>query len=184
MPEEKKKLAPIASGSVEKRSGISKFLSEFFAADAPTIGRHLVNDVLRPAALRLLDDTITTAKDVALYGDNAAPAQKNKKEIVGTKVSYDKVSEKKKLEVVDTKRFDYPVVATKKDADTVLQTLNDVIEQYDMVTVADMYDLCGIKDYPFTANSYGWNTLNDAIVVHTSDGWLIKPSNPRPIDIL
>lgn len=183
MADESKNITPVASGMVKKTSGFSKFISDFFAADAQTIGNHLVTDVLKPAALRLIDEVVTTAKDVALYGENAPPTQK-KPGVMATKISYDKASEKRVAPSVDTKKFDYPVVSSKKDADVVIKQMSNILEQYDVVTVADLYELCDINDFPYTANSYGWDNLGDLIVVHTADGWLIKPPNPQPISNL
>ena len=57
----------------------------------------------------------------------------------------------------------------------------ELIDTYQMVKVADLYDLVGIScDY--TANNYGWTNLRNASVERVRDGYILKLPKALPID--
>lgn len=55
------------------------------------------------------------------------------------------------------------------DAEAVLMRLKECIDVYHRATVADFYDLAGVK-YSFTDHNYGWTDLSDVKVVRNFDG--------------
>lgn len=55
------------------------------------------------------------------------------------------------------------------DAEAVLMRLKECIDVYHMATVADFYDLSGVK-YSFTDNNYGWTDLTNVKVIRNFDG--------------
>ena len=58
--------------------------------------------------------------------------------------------------------------------------MDELLETYKMVTVADFYDLVGVTcDY--TDNNYGWTSLRSAEVVRVRDGYIIKLPRALPI---
>lgn len=72
--------------------------------------------------------------------------------------------------------FDVPVYQTKLEAENVLSELNDLIKQFDFVSVADLYDASGLACKDYTANKYGWHNLDDAHVILTTRGYeLVMP---------
>ena len=59
-----------------------------------------------------------------------------------------------------------------------LDGLNERIEDYDVVTVAEFFDMAGV-DGEFTDNRYGWDNLRNAKVRQVRRGYMIEL--PRPI---
>ena len=51
--------------------------------------------------------------------------------------------------------------------------MDELIDQYGMVSVGDLYDLVGVTGQ-YTDNNYGWTDLRTASVVRTRDGYMIK----------
>ena len=78
----------------------------------------------------------------------------------------ERLSKKKALELYDT---------------GVLDQLEAAINQYQIVSVADLYDLAGITCRSYTANKYGWTDLQSAKVVRTRDGYILQL--PRTVQI-
>ena len=62
---------------------------------------------------------------------------------------------------------------TRGDAEAVLEQMDDVIDRYGIVTVADMYDMADLTA-PYTSNKYGWTSINSAEVVRVRDGYILK----------
>ena len=51
---------------------------------------------------------------------------------------------------------------------------------YGVVSVADMYDLCGMT-CNYTDNKYGWKSLARADISRVRDGYMIKLPKAEPI---
>ena len=56
----------------------------------------------------------------------------------------------------------------------------EAIETYQMVSVADLYDLVGVTG-DYTDNKYGWTNLRNAKVVRVRDGYMIDLPKALPI---
>lgn len=59
--------------------------------------------------------------------------------------------------------------------------MQDLIDTYGMVSVADLYDLVGING-SYTDNKYGWTHLRSADVQRVRDGYLLKLPKALPFD--
>jgi hypothetical protein len=60
--------------------------------------------------------------------------------------------------------------------------MNEVIDQYGMVTVADMYEMAD-RSAPYTSNKYGWTSVRSAEVVRARGGqYIIKLPKAMPLD--
>lgn len=55
------------------------------------------------------------------------------------------------------------------DAEAVLMRLKECVDVYHVATVADLYDLAGLK-YSFTDHNYGWTDLSTVAVTRNFDG--------------
>ena len=81
-----------------------------------------------------------------------------------------------------TYSYDNIVLESRGDAESVLDSMGEIIDQYGMVKVADLYDLVGLTG-SYTDNNYGWTNLSTAHVVRLNDGgYLIKLPRALPID--
>lgn len=69
----------------------------------------------------------------------------------------------------------------RRDAETVLDELMEVIARYGFASIADFYDVAGVTCRTFSANKYGWLDVRTVKVVRVRDGYIIK--FPRPIEI-
>ena len=59
--------------------------------------------------------------------------------------------------------------------------MDELIETYGIVSVADLYDLVG-KSCNYTDNKYGWTNIRNAEPVRVRDGYLLKMPKAGPID--
>ena len=181
---ERQRLKKVISGTAvaRKPSSSKKIMDALFATDGKSIGEWLIFDVVIPT---LKDTAVTMLKgtvDMTFYG-KADPRKKN-----GTKVSYDRyyTGGNSYTNADDRRRrgtmYDYDeiVFESRNDAMSVLTAMEDIIDQYQWVSVAGYYDLCEISNHDYTADNYGWVNLRSADVVQLRDGgWTIR--FPRPI---
>ena len=59
--------------------------------------------------------------------------------------------------------------------------MDELIETYGSVSVADMYDLVGIS-CEYTDNKYGWKNIRTAEPVHVRDGYMLKLPRALPLN--
>ena len=67
------------------------------------------------------------------------------------------------------------------EAEDVLSRMDELIDTYGVVSVADLYDLVGIS-CNYTDNKYGWTNLRNAEPVRVRDGYMLKLPKALPID--
>lgn len=77
--------------------------------------------------------------------------------------------------------FDEIILPTRVEADQVLERMFDLLDKYEIVTVADLYDLVGV-DSNYTDEKYGWEDLRGADVDRLSrGGYLLDLPRPEPL---
>ena len=186
---EREKLEKVISGAVKtkKKSGLNKLTDIFISQDASNVKEYIVSDVIIPEVTGFLRHLIDYVAD-GLLGSGSGRNRRSSSG--GTRydvVSYNKIagggsryaSDRPKADT----RFSYDelLFETRGDADTVLSQMEDMIDRYGVVSVADMYDAAQLTA-PYTANRYGWTSVRNAQVTRVSDGYIIKMSRPSPIE--
>lgn len=69
--------------------------------------------------------------------------------------------------------YDDIVFESRGDAEVVLDQMEDLLDHFKVVRVADLYDLAGLS-CGYTENKYGWSDLRDAYVDRTRGGYVIR----------
>ena len=137
-------------------------------------------DVLVPSIKKALSDIVKDGIDMILYGDKRSGNRSN-----SSRVSYrDYSSGSGRRENNRSTRTNYDfadlVYNTRSEAESVLASMDEIMDTYNVVTVADMYDLSGVT-CNYTDNKYGWMNISNAQVIHGRDGYIIKM--PRVVSI-
>jgi hypothetical protein len=78
--------------------------------------------------------------------------------------------------------FDEIILESRAEAELVLEKLADLIEQYEVATVADLYELVGITA-SHTDLKWGWDDMRDAGVDRVrSGGYLLALPKTKAIN--
>ena len=179
-----KKIEPVVSTPVKikKKSEARKFADIFISEDVSNVKSYIFMDVLVPAIKKAVSDIVTDGIDMILYGS----AGKSRKSSSASKVSYSSYYDRDRRdyhrdEPRTRHNFDDIIFAHRHEAEEVLSRMDEIIDEYKIVSVADMYDLAGVScDY--TAHKYGWTNLRNAAVVRLRDGYKIDLPKALPID--
>lgn len=74
------------------------------------------------------------------------------------------------------------IVDSRGDAEVILEGLNDILDEYQVVSVADLYELAGMTHKgDYTGNSWGWTNLKGASIEAVREGYLVKLPKPTAI---
>lgn len=181
---EKKKVEKVVKGKVgtRKKTGVRKLTDIFVSEDAANVKSYILMDVLIPSVKKAVSDIVTNGIDMILYGESG----RTKKTSPSSKISYRSYYERDDERYRESRKaktgysYDEIVLETRGEAEEVLTRMDELIETYGMVSVADLYDLVGIT-CNYTDNKYGWTSVRNAEPVRIRDGYMLKLSRPIPI---
>ena len=183
-PTEEKKIQKRESkpAKTKKKGELRKIAEEFIVDDVKNIKTYVITDVLIPTIKDTIWDILTNTLDMFLFNGTKDHRKRGKS---SPKISYrdyydSKNDRGRNYEIRD--RFDYDELEfdSHGEADAVLTGMLETIDQYGVVSVADMYDMADVTA-PYTGNRYGWTSLRNAEVVRVRNAYIIKLPKAKPI---
>lgn len=168
------------------RVGASLFAEDYGGGEG--LLESIIIDVLIPAAKSMLYDAGTFGLERALYG---AFRPKSRSDRPGGYTAYNRVRTRPQAaeygqHVLSPRtrarhEFDDLILATRGEAEDVLDQMHELIELYDQATVADLYSLVGFPgDFP--DRSWGWYDLSNASVRHVRGGYMLVLPRTQAIE--
>ena len=180
--QKKKEITKVTKGAVKtkKKNEMPKLGDMFISEDASKVKSYILMDVLVPTIKKAISDIVKNGVDMILYGE----AGQSKKRTYASTVSYrdyydngsrsvSRFDDSSRSRVRAGYSFDDVILETRGEAEEVLSSMDELIETYGSVSVADMYDLVGIS-CEYTDNKYGWKNIRTAEPVRVRDGYMLK----------
>ncbi len=176
-PKEGKKVEKVVRGKVKtKQNGVRKWTDIFFSEDTANVGNYIVMDVLVPSIKKAIYDIVVNSLDMSLFGGRGGGGG-------GKRSTHDKISfrdyngisrrDERSYNTARESGYQDIVYETRADARDVLDSMDEVLETYDAVSVMDMYDLSGLT-CDHTLNNYGWDDIRNAKIVPVNGGYIIR----------
>lgn len=187
---DEKKIEKVVTGNVKLRKrGVARTFSDvFLTQDVDSVKHYILMDVIIPKVKDVLHDIGSEAWD-SIWGiqgksHGSTPASK-----VSYRDYYDKKRDRREPSRYSGGSYrDYQrvpindiVLDSRGEAEDVIERMDDIIATYGTVSVADLYELCGVS-CNYTDNRYGWTDISMASVVRVREGFLIKMPRPMPLD--
>ena len=184
-PETEHKVEKVVTGKVitKKKNGLQKFADEFISEDAKNIKSYVFGEVLIPAIKKAISDIVTDGIDMILYGGSGRGSRRSTADKVSYRNYYDKRDSRsdRTYDYNTSYSYDDIILGSRGEAEDVLSRMDELMDTYGLVRVADLYDLVGISGN-YTDNKYGWTNIRNAQIVHVRDGYMIKMPRAIPID--
>lgn len=181
------KVEKIVTGKVvkKKKSFCKQMKENILGEDIKEVGSYVFWDTLVPALKNTIVDMLTGGIEMFFFGKRVSNSSRNKdrgRTYVSYNSMYDKTPTRKESSYSrKSVSLDDIIFETAGEADTVLDHLVGLTEEYGMVSVADYYDLVG-QPGNFTDNKYGWVNLSDAKVMRVRGGYFIDLPKPVLLD--
>ena len=174
-----KKVEKVVHGAVKtrKKSGLEKAKGLFISDDAANLKSYVLMDVLIPAFKKAISDIVTNGIEMILYGETGRSKRNSPAGSVSYRNFYDRRdSDRRQLNspVRTGYSVDDVVLETRGEAEDVLARMDELIEMYGVVSVADLYDLIGVTGN-YTDNKYGWTNIRNAEPIRPRAGYLLTP---------
>lgn len=183
---EKRVAKPVVSSARKRpRGNAQKFADVLLPEDKNKVKDYIFFDVLVPAIKKGIYDIVTNGISMILYGESSGSHNTT----TGSKISYRSYYDNKKQNNYQASyrqrgsiyNYDDVLLSTRGEAESILSCMEELIEKYGIVSVADMYDLCDATS-EYTDNKYGWTDVSTASIVKIRDGFVIKMPPVRPLN--
>lgn len=190
-PPKEKKVEKVVVGTVTRRKKpLSKRFSEtFVGGDAQSVAAYVMNDVMVPAAKDMIADAVSQGIEKMLFGESRGRSRGAS--VAGAAyTSYNRISTQAKAGGANrdmspraraSHNFDEIILDTRAEAQEVLDSLFTLISDYDVATVADLYEMVG-QTGTFTDEKWGWVDMRGASVTRIKGGYLLNLPSPKFID--
>lgn len=184
---EKKKVEKVISGTArtKKKGEISKFADIFISEDAANVKSYLLTDVIVPAVKKVISDIVRDGIDMILYGSTGVRKQ-NSNHGQASYVSYNRFADSGNRVSTGTQTrtgysYEMVIVDSRGEAEEIVARMDELIDLYGEVSVADLYDLAGITGH-YTDNKYGWKNIHNVKITRARDGgYVIEMPKALPL---
>lgn len=183
--QEEKRVDKVVHGKVKTQKNNKRKLADLFISeDAGNVKNYIFLDVIIPAVKKAIYDLVVGALDMSLYGGRGGSGKRSTADRVSYR-DYNSVSRRdtrsyESARTTSGYSYDDIVLETRGEAEAVLSRMDEIMEEYEIVRVADLYDLVGITG-EHTDNKYGWTNIRNAKIVRVRDGWKIEMPRALPI---
>ena len=185
------KVRPVVKGGtrVRRKSAFREITDGFISRDMDSVKNYVLIDVLVPAIKKAISDIVRNGIDMLLYGETSR--ERGREGSGGPRVSYRKFYDDGRREdrrnYSERTRVGHSFGDVEfddlRDADEVMEQLQDILDRYGIVTVARYFELSGVADDNYTNNNYGWTEIpNNPPVMLPNGRYILRLPRPMPID--
>lgn len=191
-----KKIEQVVSGEVSTRKKTlgRRFKEIFIGGDSKSVLNYIFMDVLVPQAKEMITEAASQGFEKLIYGDSkpgrrlgsrpSGPAgytSYNRYAARGNNPIGRSLREERPVAQVRSHDFEDILLATRIEADTVLERMFDLLRDYQTVSVSDLYQLVGLSS-TYMDHKWGWMDLHGANVMRVRDGYILNLPKPQSLD--
>lgn len=186
-PKPKKVVEKIVTGEViqHKKTLSEKFKSVFLGGEFKSSIKYIGAEVLLPALRNMVVDATTKGIERVIYGESTP---RRRIERTGPRVSYnnpfDRPSRSSQGPMYAPRgrrqQISNIILSSRAEAELVVERLSDIIDKFDVASVADLHDLVGLPT-SYVDNKWGWSSLNYVDIRQVREGYLIDLPEIEPI---
>ena len=184
----------VVTGEVVKRKKPlgRRFKEIFLGAEFKGAAQYITGDVLLPAVRNMVVDATTKGIERFVYGDTS-PSRRRSMDPRAGRVSYNSpvnrmgrqestmMPRQPPHQVPHSQRDPGEIIlVSRQEAESVLEALIDILDKYEVVSVADLYSLVGLPTNMID-NKWGWSALHYVNIRQVREGWLLDLPSVEPI---
>lgn len=188
---EEKHIEPVVQAKVQKKSFGKKLAGSIMSEESSknSVMDYILYDVLIPAAKSTISDMVTGGIEMLLFGEKRSSNSRVSRNRGTSYVNYNGYSRNDSRREYERSRDrrnriwdDEILFDSRGEGEQVIDRMMDIADQFDCVSVADLYSMIGI-DGQYTDNNYGWTLkmVREATISRVRNGYILDI--PRPIDI-
>lgn len=190
--QEEKNVTQVTTSKVVRRKKPlhSRVADLFETPDFNTVAEQIVKDVLVPSAKEMVEEAFGQGISRILWGEGRSHISRNASRNSSGRVNYSSAfssnsrpSIRDEAPTTRRKNADYEeiILATRIEAEDVMDRMYDLLESYDVVSVHDLYQLVGIVG-THQDQKWGWFSLKGLQARRIKGGYLLDVPAPEFLD--
>lgn len=190
--QEEKNVTQVTTSKVVRRKKPlhSRVADLFETPDFNTVAEQIVKDVLVPSAKEMVEEAFGQGISRILWGEGRSHISRNASRNSSGRVNYSSAfssnsrpSIRDEVPTTRRKNADYEeiILATRIEAEDVMDRMYDLLESYDVVSVHDLYQLVGIVG-THQDQKWGWFSLKGLQARRIKGGYLLDVPAPEFLD--
>lgn len=174
-----KHVEKIITGSAKsvKKGGLRKLVGMFISDEIDDVPGYLLHNIILPAIKRAISDSV----DIALNGENGK-RRTSGSSIVSEYRGGNHSTNRTRYDIQNLYEIDDIILDTYGDCEAVLDEMGELIREYGLVSIIDLYDMLGVTSTRHTDSKYGWTSLRTAKIVPTRGGFMLKLPRVVPLN--
>lgn len=188
---EEKRIDKVVAGHVVRRKApLGKRMKETFLGGADkSVFEYVVQDVIVPAVRDMIADAGQQGLERMLYGEVRSVARRShvrpgdpRRNTNYNGMSRSRDEDRRQMSRKARANHDFYeiIIPTRPEAEAVLEGLFALLDEYEVASVADLYEMVG-ESSQFTDRNWGWTDLRGSDIRRVREGYLLDL--PRPEDI-
>jgi hypothetical protein len=181
---EDKKIEKVIVGEViQKPKPITRRFREIFlGGDAKQAARYVTADVVLPALRNLIVDMTVKGMERIVFGESSyrrRPIEYRPRVQYNNPINrmrdpreLGRLPDQPPRYRTERRSFNDIIFSNRAEAETVVETLLDIIDKYEVVSLADLYELVGLPS-THVDNKWGWTYLKNVEIRQVREGSLI-----------
>jgi len=176
-----KVIKPVAKAKKARKTTFQLFKDSFIADEIGDLREYIIKDLVVPMIKDAIVDGIGNSLSMILYGeksdyryrssryssDHRSPSGVRRYDYSrGYSYSSKREREDDDRRIAKARQWEPLECESRQEALDILEQMSDILEEYDSVSLADMYDLGGVSTKP-EDNNYGWRSLTSAHIRET-----------------
>ena len=194
---EPKKIESVVTGEVQavKKGILKKFKDVFIGGDSRSVVQYVIMDVLVPQAKDMITEAASQGFERLIYGESrptrrfgggnrpSGPTNYTRYAVRGNNPIGRQTGSEDRRPTAQARghAIDDILLATRVEAETVLDRLYDLLREYESASVADLYSLIGWSS-TFVDQKWGWVELHGADVRRTREGYVLNLPKPQSLE--
>lgn len=185
----------VASGSRGRKTLATRTKDLFLGDDGEGVGTYILHDVVLPLIKNALYEGVMGSLNMTLFDKGTPPRQSGRRggqsyynyngvgrNVYSSEPTYGRTRDERpqRRERVSLD-FDHIEFETRAEAEHVIQTMGDILEQYEVVSVSDLYELSNLTPMRLDYD-WGWDNIDEAFSSQVRGGrYIIRLPKPRLI---
>lgn len=195
VPEDKNIEAVVSGEVASRKKSLGRRVREvFIGGDTKTVVHYVIADVLIPQAKDMLSEAVSQGFERLIYGDSRPSRRAGSRYTAPGPTNYTRYAVRGNNPIGRQSRddprapstlrphdMDDILLATRIEAETVVDRMYDLLREYEMVSVSDLHSLLGLSS-SYTDQKWGWTNLQSLDIRRVRDGYILNLPKTIPLD--
>lgn len=182
-PEPRKVEQVVTTPVTSRQKSVGKRLKEaLIGGDSRTAVQYVIGEVIVPQAKDMISEALTSMIERIIFNGDGGRSRRSSNRTAGY-TNYARYSSKnirrgdRDERVTASPRsrdLDDIIFETRAEAQNVLEQMNDLLEEYGLISIADLYTMLGwTQRSTHTDQKWGWDDLQAADIRMTRGGYIL-----------